>query len=317
MLNYFNILFIILSLSVPAFAASSGMLQPTERQFYKNQTEEIIQEEVPVNTLSSSDAAREIIHSIVHSVGLKPNFEIREAKIKNAAAISYKGKRFILYDAKFIERIQHASKTDWAAVSILAHEIGHHLNGHTMMGKANDNPALELEADEFSGFILRQMGASLEEAQQAMRVMASEKESASHPGRRARLAAIEKGYIAANDRILAYAKQPLTQMAASPQSEEENQEEKAVLALAEDNIFKEVYFSMMPERTFYLTQQLKLVAMTEAGPAELGKLTKVEDRLILSIYDRKRSASKSFYISEKGLLVDGGNNVVGYIKNRS
>lgn len=316
MLNYINILFLTLGLSIPGYAASaSGLTEPQVHEIY---TEAAIQQDVPDNTLSSSEAAREIIYSIVHSVGLKPNFEIREADIKNAAAISYKGKRFILYDAKFMKRIQHAAETDWAAVSILAHEIGHHLNGHTMMGKANDKPALELEADEFSGFIMRQMGASLEEAQQAMRVMASEKGSSSHPGKKARLAAIEKGYIAANERILAYAKQPLVHMVASEQPEKEKAvEESAVYALAEDNIFKEVHFRTMPERTFYLTQQLKLVAMTEAGPAELGSLTKKEDKLMLNIYNRKGSASRSFYISEKGLLVDEANNVVGYIKNRT
>ncbi|MDQ3535130.1 MAG: membrane-binding protein, partial [Bacteroidota bacterium] len=80
-------------------------------------------------------------------VGLKPNFEIRPADIYNAAAVNYGGKRFILYDPAFMANIQNATQTDWAAISILAHEIGHHLNGHTMMTKGG-NPALELEADE-------------------------------------------------------------------------------------------------------------------------------------------------------------------------
>lgn len=319
MLNYISILFITLGLSIPGYAASTAAPGLAEPQVHTVNTEAVMQADVPDNTLSSSEAAREIIYSIVHSVGLKPNFEIREADIKNAVAISYKGRRFILYDAKFIQRIQHAAETDWAGVSILAHEIGHHLNGHTMMGKGKDKPALELEADEFSGFIMRQMGASLEEAQQAMKIMASERGSSSHPGKKARLAAIEKGYIAANERILAYAQQPLTPMVASAQTEETEEiiEESTAYALTEENIFKEVHFRMMPERTFYLTQQLKLVAMTEAGPAELGSLTQKEDRLMLNIYNRKGSASKAFYISEKGMLVDEANNVVGYIKNHT
>ncbi len=269
--------------------------------------------QAPPDTRESSDAAKEIIHSIVSSVGLKPNFEIREAKIANAAAVTYKGKRFILYDAGFIKKIQDAAQTDWAGVSILAHEIGHHLNGHTMSGKSGDNPVLELEADEFSGFILRQMGASLEDAQKAMRIMSSVNASASHPGRKERLAAIEKGYISANERILAFGEQPAVRIAASaPQEEEQNRAAKP--AMAEVSIFKEVHFNLIPDLTFYLTKELKLVALTDEGPAVYGNLAKSNDKYVLKVYD-KRVGEKYFYVSRKGALIDERNRVAGYIKN--
>ncbi len=106
-------------------------------------------------------------------VGLKPNFELKAAKIKNAATVNYAEKRYILYDPGFINTIINATNTDWAAISILAHEIGHRLNGHTMLTKGG-SPELELEADEFSGFVLRKLGASLDEAQRAMKMISNE-----------------------------------------------------------------------------------------------------------------------------------------------
>jgi hypothetical protein len=316
MLNYITYIILFFSLPFHSYAQVSAVFQHHQLHALGQYKEAVVQLEAPAKTLRSSDAAKEIIHSIISSVGLKPNFEIREAKISNAAAVNYKGKRYILYDAKFIERIQNTAQTDWAAISILAHEIGHHLNGHTLLGKGNDNPALELEADEFSGFILRQMGASLEDAQKATRLMSSVRESASHPGRKARLTAIEKGYLSANERILAYANQAKVHIAASIQPKEETEKDPAVYALPQERIFKEVHLRMIPGRTFYLTHQLKLVALTEKGPAVLGNLSKNKNKLMLNIYDKK-GGIRSFYVSGKGMLVDEANKVIGYIKNRT
>ena len=301
MLNYINILMITLCLSF--FGQGAVAAVPAYVQLHASGELEA----------GRKDPAREIIHAIVASVGLKPNFEIKEAKISNAAAVNYKGKRYILYDAKFMKRIQNATQTDWAAVSILAHEIGHHLNGHTMMGKGHDKPALELEADEFSGFVLRQMGASLADAQKAMQVMSGEKGSASHPGKNARIAAIERGYISANDRILASAEKPLQKMVATHQ-EEEKVEEQPTYPLGGEQLFKEVHFRTMPDRTFYLTKELKLVALTEKGPAVFGNISKNRNRLMLNVQGSK-GATKSFYVSSEGALVNEANQVVGYIRN--
>ncbi|MCW3111082.1 MAG: hypothetical protein JWQ09_5588, partial [Segetibacter sp.] len=52
----------------------------------------------------------------------------------------------------------------------------------------------ELEADEFSGSVLRRMGASLQQAQLAMKLIASPYASATHPGENDRLAAIARGW---------------------------------------------------------------------------------------------------------------------------
>ena len=142
---------------------------------------------------SFSEEAEVIIKDIMNVVGLKPNFSVKAANIPNAAAVAYNGNRYILYNPDFIYKLNVAAGNKWASVSILAHEIGHHLNGHTLLASGS-KPPLELEADEFSGFVLRKMGASLLQAQAAMELAASYKPSLTHPGKIERTTAIARGW---------------------------------------------------------------------------------------------------------------------------
>ena len=92
-------------------------------------------------------------------------------------------------------------------MALLAHEVGHHLNGHTIR-KGGSTPGLELEADEFAGFILQKLGATLQQSQHVMHYIAKAKESRTHPGKNSRLQAIEKGWnkAAASEQVSAPAK---------------------------------------------------------------------------------------------------------------
>jgi hypothetical protein len=145
-------------------------------------------------TAYEADAGtQEMVTNIMSVIGLKPNFELRVANVPNAAAVLIKGKRYILYNPTFMEEITTTTGTKWAAISILAHEIGHHLNGHTL-DNVGSRPKTELEADEFSGFVLRKMGATLQEAQAVMSVIASLKGSHTHPAKSDRLANIATGW---------------------------------------------------------------------------------------------------------------------------
>lgn len=151
-------------------------------------------------TITAYDAdaeTQDIVTKIMAVIGLKPNFELRTANVPNAAAVFIKGKRYLLYNPKFMEQIEAKSGTRWAAISILAHEIGHHLNGHTL-DNVGSRPKTELEADEFSGFVLSKMGATLQEAQVVMSIIASLKGSHTHPPKGDRLAYIATGWNAAS-----------------------------------------------------------------------------------------------------------------------
>jgi hypothetical protein len=146
-----------------------------------------------VSNFTSVNEAKTIINEIISVMNLKVNFEVREANVPNAGAVFFNGKRYILYNPVFIKQIDRAAKTDWASISILAHEIGHHVKGHTFRSGGNSYQQ-ELEADEFSGLVLKRMGATLEEAQLAMNMVASDRPSATHPARTYRLDAIAKGW---------------------------------------------------------------------------------------------------------------------------
>jgi len=145
-----------------------------------------------VYTFTSDNEAVTALKLITDASGLAPNFKILAADVPNAAAVIINNQRFILYNQTFMYNISQRVNY-WASISILAHEIGHHLNGHSLV-PGGSRPSLELEADKFSGFILAKIGASLEEAQSAIKAIVSENGSTTHPGKSARLAAIANGW---------------------------------------------------------------------------------------------------------------------------
>jgi hypothetical protein len=132
--------------------------------------------------------AASVAQEIVKASGMKINFMIAEGRVPNAAAVLVRGQRFILYNPNFMNALNRKAGTDWAAVSVLAHEIGHHLFG---TGTAM---ASETKADEFSGFVLEKMGASLKEAQAALNVLPAHASSAAHPIPADRLGFVADGW---------------------------------------------------------------------------------------------------------------------------
>jgi hypothetical protein len=143
---------------------------------------------------SSVSEARSIINDIMNVVSQQQNFKVvSTGEVENAAAVVHQGQRYILYNPTFISQLDNVAKDKWASISVVAHEIGHHLLGHTLDGRGSQLPK-ELGADEFSGAVLHKMGASLQQAQLAMQLISSPYASATHPGQRDRLIAIAKGW---------------------------------------------------------------------------------------------------------------------------
>lgn len=141
----------------------------------------------------------EAVEAIMSATGLPQNFDVIEAEVPNAAALILLDddnipRRVIAYNPDFMQQTasSDASKS-WMATSIIAHEVGHHLSGHTLV-PGGSMPPLELEADRFSGFILARLGADREAAEQAVRTLVAEAASATHPGREDRVKAIEAGW---------------------------------------------------------------------------------------------------------------------------
>lgn len=148
-----------------------------------------------VTTFAASSEAQTVVDDILNTVaGMARGFEVREASIlDNAAAAICDDQRYIFYNQNFIQSIIRGTGSYWSAVSIMAHEIGHHYHGHTLDDRGS-YPKVELEADHFSGFVLQKMDATLQEARAAMKIVADPSGSDTHPGRESRLAAIEEGW---------------------------------------------------------------------------------------------------------------------------
>jgi hypothetical protein len=145
-----------------------------------------------VYTFSSDNEAQSALKQIADASGLSTNFKLVAADVPNAAAVIFNNSRYILYNQTFMYNISQRTNY-WASISILAHEVGHHLNGHSLT-PGGSRPSLELEADKFSGFILAKLGANLKESQSAINALVSETGSITHPGKSARLAAIANGW---------------------------------------------------------------------------------------------------------------------------
>lgn len=157
--------------------------------------------------LGESDLAVAVVDEILDKIGLFRNFLIEECiDINNALAVTMPIEngdleRYILYDSKFFQKVNVSTGTDWGLTSILAHEVGHHLNGHTLKS-GGSNHKVELQADEFSGFVLARMGCSLKNAQSAINKLLPDNASATHPAKKDRLKAVEKGWKRGNGNII-------------------------------------------------------------------------------------------------------------------
>ncbi|SNR59382.1 M48 family metalloprotease [Hymenobacter mucosus] len=228
---------------------------------------------------TSSSGQRDVLREITDVVGLKPRFELRSTTaVQNAAAVVYDGKRYLLYNPQFVASVNRAGRTDWAGISILAHEMGHHLNGHTLRA-GGSNPADELEADEFSGFVLRKMGASLAEAQAGMAVVSDDEASPTHPGRRTRLASISEGWQRANQQIVASIR--TTAPSATPAVLTNRPAMQAAPALATSSgspvsVLGKITFRDNPSVPYYLTNHLNVVRLDRGDRTAqvVGRITR-------------------------------------------
>src|SRR6185436_3145242 len=105
--------------------------------------------------------ARDILQGMLEAIQWKENFRIREQNgIQNAYATIINNIRWIVYDNNFLEDIDAYTSTKWSSISVLAHEMGHHYYNHVVRSSGS-TPAKELQADNFSGFVMEKLGATL------------------------------------------------------------------------------------------------------------------------------------------------------------
>ena len=158
------------------------------------------------NRFGTDVEAENALDKILNAIGASKRFVLQPcSNINNAVATSYKGIRYILYDRVFMNSVNNGN--NWGNLFVLAHEVGHHINGHSLdlvlyAADAVGQQTLaqsrqdELEADEFAGFILAKLGGPLSAANKVISSYSSNRDDtySTHPSTSKRLAAVKRGY---------------------------------------------------------------------------------------------------------------------------
>jgi hypothetical protein len=181
-----NLLFVALYLLPNSLVLGQKLVKITPQTPICAAEGEAIYKDRRVNKASAE--ATKVIEDICTKIGVNASsFTIEAATVANAEAIILDGKRYIHYNPLYIDKIQQKSQTYWSLIFVLAHEIGHHISGHTLskvdIEKCQEE---ELEADKFAGCALRHLGATAEELERALSFFSTEG-SKTHPPRADRL----------------------------------------------------------------------------------------------------------------------------------
>lgn len=82
----------------------------------------------------------EIINQTIDYSGLSAPIKTYAANVDDIGiALIYNGKRLILVNELLFTELQKSKSDYWLKISVIAHEIGHHLNGHTILNE-NEHP---------------------------------------------------------------------------------------------------------------------------------------------------------------------------------
>ncbi|MCB0452809.1 MAG: SEL1-like repeat protein [Aequorivita sp.] len=152
--------------------------------------------------MSTPRDIEDAVNGILKTVGIKnikdAAFVLKECdQINNAVAKNIKDDngndvRYVLYDPNLLQNVVDKTNDTWAAKFILAHEIGHHMLGHSL-NNGKSNHKYELDADFWAGRALGMMGATEEETLSATNIL-PENASSSHPARADRRAKAREGW---------------------------------------------------------------------------------------------------------------------------
>lgn len=142
---------------------------------------------------SPPPSVQAVVRQISAIAGVMANFETALTKSlegRLAIATIREEKRLIVYDASVYKPTD--TQITWQHVGVLAHEIGHHLAGHTAI-RSSDPHVQELEADRFSGYASAMLGGTLGQAL-SFTDKFSDEDSSTHPGGSRRRIAITEGW---------------------------------------------------------------------------------------------------------------------------
>lgn len=143
----------------------------------------------------------EIFQNLLEYSGLKGKFYLCPVAFTSKAfatnAFSLEGKvsivgQFIGYDSGFINNLKKQTGY-WGVTGVLAHELAHHILGHTHDGLGSQ-PKKELEADFIAGMLMELSGASLSNSMLLPSQPFLADGGLTHPDGKDRVIAFKKGW---------------------------------------------------------------------------------------------------------------------------
>lgn len=263
---------------------------------------------------SSVSEANSALIKILSTVGVSQNFVMKEcSNVSNAAAIQVEGIRYIFYNPEWLNSIN--SNYSFGGMFTLAHEVGHHVNGHTVdvvlvvndivnQKNLEERRQQELQADEFAGFVLAKLGASLSETTSVINGVTDDQNDtySTHPSRSKRLLAIEKGYNKAKN---------IDSKTAAIDTEENNYNNKSVIVYNDGSRWEGEIETITSDEIRYTDQKRPyMVKKTVRKPRGNGVMYNIDGSVYKgSYYGGKRSGYGEMYYTDgsvyKGQWLNG------------
>lgn len=120
--------------------------------------------QMPAGARPASQFAIDKCTLICRAVSLTQNFAVYEGDVPAAEARLIGNQRQIIYNDRWLRQAELSQQQGVPVLVVLAHEIGHHLNGHTLdvvpsdvQGAPRFRIREELEADVFAGGIIARL----------------------------------------------------------------------------------------------------------------------------------------------------------------
>ena len=136
----------------------------------------------------------DVVAEIQKKIEIDVNIAIYILKVNTNncfATIGKGGQKMLIVDNFFLDQVNKETGTEWAAISIIAHEVGHLIAGFKWRTNRLDR---ELDGDYWSGYILKKLGAGKEEAIKCIMFFGTEEDTKTHPNKYARAEVIKQGW---------------------------------------------------------------------------------------------------------------------------
>jgi hypothetical protein len=132
----------------------------------------------------------EVVRRIEAALGFQAAITVLILKDEqNAFATVAGGQKVLAVDVDFVDVVNQRANTRWAAIQVIAHEIGHHISSFTPSG-----PMGELNADYWSGQALQRLGAARNATTAAILAVGTEYDTPTHPNKYTRADTIGRGW---------------------------------------------------------------------------------------------------------------------------